>query len=505
MEQSLSSLTYKGSIPAAIVEAKKQRKLFVVYISGVNAESSRLDSSTWSDSKVAESVLKYCILLHLSEGSNDATQFSAIYPQKSIPCITAVGYNGVQLWQNEGFISAEVLASSLEKVWLSLHIQDTTAAVLSAALASKTSEPSSSGVSTTASSDQGSSDVGGQSPLTDRYGKSPDAITEVSPDKVKEHKSDACTAEEKSFECGVKTSSTSVDANEAGCASTDFSIEATKELPRSTVVDLDNVALLDGPHSPEKNSTDSNLVVSGGGSKTMNTEVNQVERGANNEDEADKRVNRVNKSNDVYLNIRMPDGVNLQEKFSVTSTLRMVKDYIDEHHEGVIGSYDLAIPYPRNVYSDQDLSRTLSELGLFDRQALIVVPRQRTTDQSNSRNIADSSNESNEGYFARLKRLFSFINPLSYLGGDGSSSTSSGQQSQHGPNSTLQNNFTQEQRPQNISSSSGNDGKNRRPTASHFGSNIHTLKHDEDDGRFNDRNSFWNGNSTQYGGNDDGK
>lgn len=60
-----------------------------------------------------------------------------------------------------------------------------------------------------------------------------------------------------------------------------------------------------------------------------------------------------------------------------------------------------------------------------------MVPRQRTTDQSNSRNIADSSNESNEGYFARLKRLFSFINPLSYLGG-GSSSTSSGQQSQHG-------------------------------------------------------------------------
>lgn len=35
MEQSLSSLTYKGSIPAAIAEAKNQRKLFVVYISGL--------------------------------------------------------------------------------------------------------------------------------------------------------------------------------------------------------------------------------------------------------------------------------------------------------------------------------------------------------------------------------------------------------------------------------------------------------------------------------------
>jgi hypothetical protein len=34
MEQSLPSLTFKGSITEAIVEAKRQKKLFVVYISG---------------------------------------------------------------------------------------------------------------------------------------------------------------------------------------------------------------------------------------------------------------------------------------------------------------------------------------------------------------------------------------------------------------------------------------------------------------------------------------
>lgn len=34
MERSLPSLTFKGSISEAIVEAKRQRKLFVVYISG---------------------------------------------------------------------------------------------------------------------------------------------------------------------------------------------------------------------------------------------------------------------------------------------------------------------------------------------------------------------------------------------------------------------------------------------------------------------------------------
>ena len=58
---------------------------------------------------------------------------------------------------------------------------------------------------------------------------------------------------------------------------------------------------------------------------------------------------------DVHLNIRLPDGVSLQEKFSVTSTLRMVKDYVDRNQAGGIGAYDLAIPYPRKTFSDQGM------------------------------------------------------------------------------------------------------------------------------------------------------
>ena len=49
------------------------------------------------------------------------------------------------------------------------------------------------------------------------------------------------------------------------------------------------------------------------------------------------------------------------------------------------------------------------------------------------------------------------------------------------------------------------NNRTKKAPTSHLGSNIHTLKHDEDDGRFSDRNAFWNGNSTEYGGNNDGK
>lgn len=80
-----------------------------------------------------------------------------------------------------------------------------------------------------------------------------------------------------------------------------------------------------------------------------------------------------------------------------------------------------------------------------------------------------------------------------------------------GPNPTLQNNLAARGDGPNPSFSNPstsvrrNESKNRPPTTSHFGSNIHTLKHDEDDSRFNDRNAFWNGNSTQYGGDNNGR
>ncbi|CAN6722918.1 unnamed protein product [Malus baccata var. baccata] len=515
MEQSLTSLTYKGSIPEAITEAKKQRKLFVVYISGKNDESSRLENSTWTDLNVADSVEKYCILLHIPEESTDAANFSAIYPQKSVPCITAIGYNGVQLWQNEGFLSAEALASSLEKAWLGLHIQETTATVLSAALASNKSEPSTSGVPNAVStgeesssskaviSDQGSSSsTAVESPLIDTNVQSPDAVDAASDTVMKN----------KGRDCKIESSSSTKSAQGVHDV-------AMEDLNKSGG-DIVNPVAEGGYSGPEK-TTVNHSGVSGEGSQAVSnvkSEVVQVDKG---EAEDDKKVDtfenctRVSRSSDVHLNIRLPNGVSLKEKFSITSTMRMVKDYVDENQGSGIGNYDLAIPYPRKIFCDQDLSKSLSDLGLFDRQALIVVPRQKGTsylsgtsafsDRTDSRNTVSSSDGSNGGYFSYVKRFLSYFNPLSYLGG-GASSSSSGQQSENGtweysPNPTRRNSVTQ-----NASTSGkSEEKKSRKPPASGFGSNIHTLKRDEDDERFSDRNSFWNGNSTEYGGNDDSK
>ncbi|KAH8502442.1 hypothetical protein H0E87_013942 [Populus deltoides] len=532
MKSSISSFTYKGSIAEAILESQKQKKLFVVYISGENVASAELGKSTWTDSKVAESLSKYCILLHIPEGSTDALNFSAIYRQKSAPCITAIGYNGVQLWQSEGFVTAEVLASGLEKVWLTLHIQETTAStVLTTALASKKPEPPS------GSSDIGSSGQGSSSgtvvpvPLKDRHIQPSEVGTQAAASEVIE--------ENKSHEPAAETSSKSFNVQKSQTVGDERSTcptEEDKKSPSSSVTSTDNIiadhtssAAEDGLLSQEK-SVSNHTGVPTGGSELSTTEIKEVggdKKAESMDDMVPGTLNnnkKVNVSSDVHLNIRLPDGVSLQEKFSVTSTLRMVKDYVDRNQASGIGAYDLAIPYPRKTFSDQDLNKSLSELSLLNRQALIVVPRQRATsyhqrgslsDRATTTTSSGSVNANDGGYFAYVKRILSYVNPLSYFGGSANPSSSGQAQSaigEYGPDSTSQNNTPRMDRPnssyspnQNSSSTGRNDSKGKQPTTSRVGSNIHTLKHDEDDSRFSERNSFWNGNSTQYGGDNDAK
>lgn len=496
MEGSLASLTFKGSIAEAIFEAKTQRKLFVVYISGDNPESIRLNESTWTNSCVAESLLKYCILLHISEGSNEAVQFFAIYPQKSVPCITAIGYNGARLWQNEGFVAAETLASNLEKAWFGLHIQEASATVLTAALTSNDS-----------SIDKGSSSA-------DKHFESIDSRPSSTSEKIDENKSSECRVEENA-EVGDKLNSESIYASEVQCSETELSASPNQ-----------NTEVLNCPVTISEVSK-SNVTNEEKEVVQENNDEAVEEKKNDGNDGLDKCLDVNNKSSDVYLNIRLPNGSSLREKFSVISTLGMVKDHVDINQDSGSGPYDLAIPYPRKVFNDQDLMKSLSELELYGRQALIVVPRQRASvhynqgssshKQTNLGESGESSTGSNGGFLAHVMSVLSYMNPFSYVRGTASSTSKSRTESDNGmwqyrPGPALENNlrdtdgrYTHDSPSQSSPATGRNDNSRKKPTAARFGSNIHTLKHDEEDKQFGDRNAFWNGNSTQYGGDNEGR
>ncbi|XVF65478.1 hypothetical protein PTKIN_Ptkin09bG0252500 [Pterospermum kingtungense] len=170
-----------------------------------------------------------------------------------------------------------------------------------------------------------------------------------------------------------------------------------------------------------------------------------------------------------------------------------------------------------------NLSKSSLDYGLLNRQASIVVLHQRTTGFQWQRSTSDQRNSapseasagSNGEYFAYIKCFLSYVNLFSYLRG-GTSSSTTAQESrcgvwEYGPNPMLQNNLAGTSRtyspktPTASISSVRGDVRDRRPTTSRYGSNIHALIHDEDDGHFADRNPFRNGNSTQYGGNGNSK
>uniref|UniRef100_A0A7N0TLP9 UBX domain-containing protein n=1 Tax=Kalanchoe fedtschenkoi TaxID=63787 RepID=A0A7N0TLP9_KALFE len=499
MEQSINSLTFKGSIPEAIMESKRQKKLFVVYISGVDEISDRMENATWIDNKVVESVMKYCILLHIPQGSTEAVQFSTIYPQTSVPCITVVGYNGVLIWQNEGFVSAEILQSTIDKAWLSLHLQETTASILTAALASKKSEPSSSGTS-----------IDGHQEDVDTA--KPDSMATSDPLVL-----DKDLGNESEVEKSTDSVNTTRQDDRAGTplsSALEMVEEARTTGDHETPVSVEE-KLLSTKDEKNKNH-DQSSVACEAISSIVSREICEDNRTEDAKTEGNRKV-AVPDSDDVNLNIRLPNGTSLQQKFHMTSTLKAVKAYVSENQESSTSSYDLAIPYPRRVFSDQDLSQSLSELGLSNRQALIVVPHQQASRDAGVVNFARgqitvtanaSSNASEEGYFSYIRRVLSYFNPLSYISGRPNSSGS--ETGSEGSNRGLQdgrggagNPYSQYSQSQNKPESSNSNRKNKQPSNTRFGSNIHTLKHDDDDGRLDTRNPFWNGNSTQYNGNGD--
>ncbi|CDY30388.1 BnaA04g24890D [Brassica napus] len=484
----LGLIRSKGSVMEAILEAKTQKKLFVVYISGKDEEESdKLNKLTWTDASVAESLSKYCVLLHLEAASVDATNFSAIYPYSSVPCIAAIGFSGTQVWKNEGFIAAEDLASSLEKAWLGLHIQETTASIFSAALASQNSEqPTSSPSNVVLPSEEGST--------SDTMAASQSTGTSVQPSERKSTVTSESTKEKNDGTAAIKVKQSAETSNQPAS-----SVQAEKEPVRPAAPRPDD-------SSTSKSSTDRKRKQETVVSKAERDIINLPKPVATKEivkakDEGGEDGESWKPPSDVHLNIRLPDGANLQEKFSVTSALRMVKDYVNSNQTTTeLGAYDLAVPYPRKVYSDQDLDKSLSELGLLGRQALIVVPRKRATVYQRGPSYSEPNNNidtNSGGYFGYLRRVLSYANPFSYFGGASSSAPEPRGSMEYMPvasNAEVRNTLAQ----------GGSEGRgnvrNRRPTTSRIGSNIHTLRHDEEDAPFGDGNAFWNGNSTQYGG-----
>ncbi|CAO2141527.1 unnamed protein product [Urochloa humidicola] len=501
MERSISSLTYKGSIPDAINQSRREKKLFVVYISGEDVASRSLEQSTLVDENVAEVIGRCCIFLHLKEGNVDASQFSAIYPQKSVPSISVIGLNGVMLWNHEGHITSEDLKENIEKAWAALHLQETAATLLTASLATRNAEsvntvtalPPQGGSSTSenpsvSSSAPGTSRVSGVAHSDELVSQLPSSTHHNELIKINEkqgegsksdsgdiavEKLDSASTEVK---CDLPVSSRSSNMGSSGDPKED---DTTPSLKRKNKDDgnCTAVPMVATPNTISSRGVSSQLV-----SQQDNTTSSTP----------DEPVSNSVKSDDIQLSIRMPTGNRLEIRLTKQDVLRKVKNFVDENKGSGLGSYDLSLVYPKRIFSEQDMETTLCELDIQNRHAMIVVPHRqpvqvsRLPSSSSSYNAGDSLDGG--GYFGYLRTIMSYANPLSYLRGNPATSRPELQENEGRQSGN---------RRQEASYESSANTLRRRPRP--FGANVHTLGSDEQ-GPSDDRNVFWNGNSTEFGG-----
>ena len=281
-------------------------------------------------------------------------------------------------------------------------MQETTVTFLTATLASKNSGASTSVSNIASSVEQSSSSTVVPSPLTDGHVQSEEAKPVVISEVIEEKKDPKCIVEvtitgscclfdllylltaialhvipyihlhgqEKNTELDDKKPSRSYGASESNSVLDGLSLstEVAKSSSGPVLANVENFRAYDNSSSAEvgspaqENINDNGSGFPGGSAELVDTEVKEAEQDGKAEAVNDKQAYalddfvRDDKSSDVHLNIRLPGGVSLQEKFYVTSTLRMVKEYVDENQQSGLGTYDLAIPYPRKVFSGQGMS-----------------------------------------------------------------------------------------------------------------------------------------------------
>ncbi|XP_039822482.1 plant UBX domain-containing protein 11-like isoform X3 [Panicum virgatum] len=419
------------------------------------------------------------------------------------------------LWNHEGHISSENMKESIEKAWAALHLQETAATLLTALLASRNAEPvnttttilpqggsatsENSSFSSTAPDISGASGVAHSAEFVSQLpsGTNHDELVEINEIQGEGSKSDSgdravenIDSASTEVECDLSVSSRS--SNMGNFADPEDE-DTTPSLKRKNKDD-GTCAAIPVVATPSTSSTQ-------GVSTQLLVQQDNITSSA-----PDEPVSDSVKSDDIQLSIRMPSGNRLEIKLTKQDVLRKVKNFVDENKGSGLGSYDLSLVYPKRVFSEQDMETTLYELGIQNRHAMIVVPHRQPVQVSRLQSSSSSScydagdSSGGGGYFGYLRTIMSYANPLSYLRGNLTTSRPelepnegrpSGTWSERGP---LPGNRGQDATDE----SSANTLRRRsRP----FGANVHTLGSD-DQGPSDDRNVFWNGNSTEFGGGD---
>lgn len=500
---------FSGSIADAIKTAKSEKRSLIVYIAGENEDCTRMDQITWKDHKVQELIIEHFVTLRLPHRSSDAAHFFAMYPYHEVPSISVINNNGMLLKQHGGCVRPEELLGMLEQT---LAVQ--AAATIVAALAS--ANPSSIAFSTQNQANNSSS---------------------VAVEKVESQKEDfsgmhddgeasAASIEEKSSG-DLDTGQTRHEASSQiqGEDASSEAREGERESDSQKQAVGTEIGTPEGPTEQDLQSTPCDVVSDKTMSQIMapsrdlesNQEVNmdastsfELKASSSCQDNAPK-IRQL--ADTLLIQVRLTNGKSIRQSFSPKDNLALVKEFVDQNRDDGKDVYSLAMLYPRKVFSLEDLEKSLLELSLEDRATLVLVtspsqPKLSASESSHSKAATPEVKDSG------IWRILSYLNPLSYLSSGSNGNTSHNPEPgssswQYEPNPNLRNSLrqgpTERHGMSNPNAADVNTSKRKKGVERNWGGNIHTLQHNDNEEAFKRGNAFWNGNSTQYGGDDSQK
>ncbi len=83
-------------------------------------------------------------------------------------------------------------------------------------------------------------------------------------------------------------------------------------------------------------------------------------------------VNEKREYDECRIQVRLTDGKTLVEKFKATEQLAAVRLWVETNRTDDKGHFNLMTTFPRKVYTEEDMMRTLKDLGLVPATSLVV-------------------------------------------------------------------------------------------------------------------------------------
>lgn len=362
---------FSGSIGDAIQKSKREKRIFIVYITGQDELSKKMDATLENTEVTALCGDQHCVALKLKANGEECGFFSQIYPVVTVPSVYFIAVNGSPIEVTAGYVEPNAFCQIIQSVIKNHRAQtdvspplDTQSIKMSNVQTAVSSGQPASGQADSASSNH--------TVTTDSNSAAPalEERIDIAKQKIEEKRLQKQEIEEegrrqKEIErrklgqdmAKLKQFQEEKKRKELQEQLAKERTEKTKERERIK-------------QELEKDRAERAAKYR----KDRETQEKQKEEMKQTKELAQNKINseaEAKKREQARLQIRLPDGSSLTNVFPSGDRLQTVHDFVSQR---VGTSVTLSTTFPRRTFTAEDMSKTLLILELVPSAVLIAVP-----------------------------------------------------------------------------------------------------------------------------------